>query len=193
MRLPSGSIVQSGTKSQSLIRRCAPRHHGLADRGDGTIAFPSMTGTRRRDGPAGMVLNTPIANSADLAGDQAVIARAEAIRPDVAAASDDIEARAGCRPRCSTSCTTRSCSGCCCPARPTGSKPIPSLFSTSSKPSPRLMLPPPGASARPAVARCRRPISTCRWRRRSSAIRARCWRGGPAPGFARSNATAATG
>ena len=38
-----------------------------------------------------MVLNTPIANSADLAGDQAVIARAEAIRPDVAAASDDIE------------------------------------------------------------------------------------------------------
>jgi alkylation response protein AidB-like acyl-CoA dehydrogenase len=31
------------------------------------------------------------------------------------------------------------------------------------------------------------------WRRRSSAIRARCWRGGPAPGFARSNATAATG
>src|SRR6478735_11114600 len=38
-----------------------------------------------------MVLNTPIANSADLAGDQAVIARAEAIRPDVAKASDDIE------------------------------------------------------------------------------------------------------
>ena len=38
-----------------------------------------------------MVLNTPIANSADLAGDQAVIARAEAIRPDVAAASDAIE------------------------------------------------------------------------------------------------------
>src|SRR5256885_8195333 len=38
-----------------------------------------------------MVLNAPIANSADLAGDQAVIARAEAIRPDVAAASDDIE------------------------------------------------------------------------------------------------------
>ena len=38
-----------------------------------------------------MVLNTPIANSADLAGDQAVIARAEAIRPDVATASDDIE------------------------------------------------------------------------------------------------------
>src|SRR5215216_4376521 len=38
-----------------------------------------------------MVLNTPIANSADLAGDQAVIARAEAICPDVATASDDIE------------------------------------------------------------------------------------------------------
>jgi alkylation response protein AidB-like acyl-CoA dehydrogenase len=38
-----------------------------------------------------MVLNTPIANSADLAGDQAVIARAEAVRPDVATASDDIE------------------------------------------------------------------------------------------------------
>ena len=38
-----------------------------------------------------MVLNTLIATSADLAGDRAVIARAEAIRPDVAAASDDIE------------------------------------------------------------------------------------------------------
>src|SRR5215217_7690012 len=38
-----------------------------------------------------MVLNTPIANSADLAGDRAVIARAEAIRPDVATASDEIE------------------------------------------------------------------------------------------------------
>ena len=38
-----------------------------------------------------MVLKTPIANSADLAGDQAVIARAEAICPDVATASDDIE------------------------------------------------------------------------------------------------------
>jgi alkylation response protein AidB-like acyl-CoA dehydrogenase len=38
-----------------------------------------------------MALNTPIANSADLAGDQAVIARAEAIRPDVATASDDVE------------------------------------------------------------------------------------------------------
>ncbi|WP_141686512.1 acyl-CoA dehydrogenase family protein [Bradyrhizobium sp. LMTR 3] len=37
-------------------------------------------------------MNTPIANSADLAGDRAVIARAEAIRSDVAAASDDIEA-----------------------------------------------------------------------------------------------------
>src|SRR5438445_10851788 len=49
-----------------------------------------MTGTRTH-GPAGMVLNTPIANSVDLAGDQAVIARAEAIRSDVATASDDIE------------------------------------------------------------------------------------------------------
>src|SRR5438445_9630756 len=49
-----------------------------------------MTGTRMH-GPAGMVLNTAIANSADLAGDQAVIARAEAIRRDVATASDDIE------------------------------------------------------------------------------------------------------
>ena len=38
-----------------------------------------------------MVLNTPIANSADLAGDRAVIARAEAKRPDVATASHDIE------------------------------------------------------------------------------------------------------
>ena len=38
-----------------------------------------------------MVLNIPIPNSTDLAGDLAVIARAEAIRPDVAAASDDVE------------------------------------------------------------------------------------------------------
>ena len=38
-----------------------------------------------------MALNTAIANSADLAGDLAVIARAEAIHADVAAASDDIE------------------------------------------------------------------------------------------------------
>ena len=38
-----------------------------------------------------MFLNTPIANSADLAGDPAVIARAEAIRSDVATAAGDIE------------------------------------------------------------------------------------------------------
>jgi len=36
-------------------------------------------------------LNTLIANSADLAGDRTVIARGEAVRPDVAAASDEIE------------------------------------------------------------------------------------------------------
>ena len=36
-------------------------------------------------------MNTMIATSADLAGDQAVIARAEGLRPDVATASDDIE------------------------------------------------------------------------------------------------------
>ena len=101
--------------------------------------------------------------------------------------------RAGCRLRCSTSCTRRSCSACCCRARPTGSKPIPSPSSTSSKPSPKPMRPPPGASARPAAARCRRPISTCRWRMRSSAIRARCWPGDPVPRSARSNAKAATG
>src|SRR5437762_5103752 len=89
MQLSSGSIVQSGTRSQSLVRRCAPRQRGLADRGGGAIAFPPHA--HERDGPAGMALNTPIAKSADLAGDQAVIARAEAIRPDVAAASDDIE------------------------------------------------------------------------------------------------------
>jgi alkylation response protein AidB-like acyl-CoA dehydrogenase len=38
-----------------------------------------------------IALNTMIATSADLAGDRAVIARAEAIRADVAAASDEIE------------------------------------------------------------------------------------------------------
>jgi hypothetical protein len=38
-----------------------------------------------------MALNIPIANSADLAGDRAVIARAEAIFSDVATASGDIE------------------------------------------------------------------------------------------------------
>src|SRR3977135_2384323 len=37
------------------------------------------------------VLDTTIATSADLAGDLAVIARAEAVRPDVAAASNAIE------------------------------------------------------------------------------------------------------
>ncbi len=36
-------------------------------------------------------MNTLIATSADLAGDRTVIARAEAVRADVAAASDDIE------------------------------------------------------------------------------------------------------
>ena len=39
-RLSAGSIVQSGNEFRLLIRRCAPRHHGLADRGDGTIALP---------------------------------------------------------------------------------------------------------------------------------------------------------
>ena len=39
-----------------------------------------------------MILNTAIASSADLAGDRAVIARAEAVCEDVAKASDDIEA-----------------------------------------------------------------------------------------------------
>ena len=38
-----------------------------------------------------MGLNIPIANSADLAGDRVVIARAEAISSDVAIASGDIE------------------------------------------------------------------------------------------------------
>ena len=38
-----------------------------------------------------MTFDIPIANSAELAGDLAVIACAEAIRPDVAAASGDIE------------------------------------------------------------------------------------------------------
>ncbi|HET9534902.1 MAG TPA: acyl-CoA dehydrogenase family protein, partial [Mesorhizobium sp.] len=36
-------------------------------------------------------MNAPIANPADLAGDRAVIARAEALRADIAAASNDIE------------------------------------------------------------------------------------------------------
>ena len=36
-------------------------------------------------------MNAAIANPADLAGDLAVIARAEALRADIAAASDDIE------------------------------------------------------------------------------------------------------
>ena len=37
-------------------------------------------------------MDSPIANSADLAGDPRVIARAEAVRPAVAAASDEVEA-----------------------------------------------------------------------------------------------------
>jgi len=32
-----GFMVQSGTKSRSLIRRRAPRRHGLADRDGGAI------------------------------------------------------------------------------------------------------------------------------------------------------------
>ena len=38
-----------------------------------------------------MILDTAIATTAELAGDLAVIARAEAVRPDVAAASNAIE------------------------------------------------------------------------------------------------------
>src|SRR5258707_15571340 len=41
---------------------------------------------------AGLDLNMSIATSADLAGDPSVIARAEAIRPEVAATSNEIEA-----------------------------------------------------------------------------------------------------
>src|ERR1700743_1604015 len=38
-----------------------------------------------------MMIDTPVATSADLAGDAALIARAEAIRPAVGAASKEIE------------------------------------------------------------------------------------------------------
>jgi len=44
-----------------------------------------------RQSTTGKALNTSIENPADLAGDRAVIARAEAVRAEVAAASSDIE------------------------------------------------------------------------------------------------------
>ncbi len=43
---------------------------------------------------------------------------------------------AGCRATCSTGCMRPGCSDCCCRARPTGSKPIPSPSSMPSRPSP---------------------------------------------------------
>src|SRR5215468_6933284 len=61
---------------------CRPR------RRHGTLL--PITGTQTRRLPD-MAFDIPIANSAELAGDLAVIACAEAIRPDVAAASGDIE------------------------------------------------------------------------------------------------------
>ena len=175
-------VLQSGTNSDRLFADVLRVTWTCRSRRARYLSVGPQGLAHGRYRPAGMVLNTPIANSADLAGDQAVIARAEAIRAVSRPLPTTSRQRAGCRRRCSTDCTRRSCSVCCCPARPTGSKPIPSLFSMSSRPSPRPTPPPPGASARPAAARCRRPISTCRWRRRSSAIRARCWPGGPAPG-----------
>ena len=84
-----------------------------------------------------LALDTLIPTSADLAGDPAVISRAEALRPGGRGGfGRDRGQRAGCRRRCSTNCTRRSCSACCCRARRTGSRPIPSPSSMSSRPSP---------------------------------------------------------
>ena len=131
----------------------------------------------------GIELNMLVATSAELAGDltwsRVPKPSARRSRPPPTKSSR----AGGCRRPCSTNCMRRSCFASCCRAHPGGSRPIPSPSSMSSKPSRKPTHRRPGASARPAAARCRRPISICRWHNRSSArTRGPCWPGGRAPG-----------
>ena len=107
----------------------------------------------------------------------------------------DREERGGCRRPCSTSCMRRGCSVCCCRGRRTGSRPIQSPSSMSSRPS---------RAAMPRTAWCLSQAGGCAMTaaylepagseaRSSVTIRAPCWPGGPARRSKPSNARAATG
>src|SRR5882757_819543 len=81
-------MVPDGGRGLLLLRARDP---GQVDRADRPGAECSGRGRRRRDHQASLKEAGMTAISADLAGDQDVIARAEAISAAVAAASNDIE------------------------------------------------------------------------------------------------------
>ena len=91
-RLRLSRLLVPDGRDRVLFHRL--RNQGQVDRADrqGTGGRAGSVDSESSAGIGGhIILNTLIATSADLAGDRAVIARAEAVRPDVAAASNEIE------------------------------------------------------------------------------------------------------
>ena len=140
-------------------------------------------------------MDTLIPSSADLAGDPAVISRAEAMRPIVEAASDEIEEKRRLPPALLDKLHEARLFRLLMPRSANGIETDPDHLLPCDRGDRQgrcldRLVPEPGRRLR-HVGGLSRP---CRWRRRSSAtIRAPCWPGARARGSGRSNARAATG
>ena len=134
-------------------------------------------------------MDTLILSAADLAGDPAVVCRAEALRPAVEAASNEIEETRRLPPALLDRLHEARLFRLLLPRSSDGIETDPITFFhvietiARGDASTAWCLSQAGGCAGAVRRPGRRPISTCRSRDRSSAtIRAPCWPGAPAPG-----------